>query len=151
MALTIDTSLIPGKTIITDSNGGIAVISNAPEDSTSPGYTISNEIADKLDIIANHLQSLVSKITEIETHQQIKATKITEIETHLHSLETDINDIETHQRAMKERAEGEGIHIKGPYEWLSMAAIYRIFIEQGVDFNSIKQQVESLPKQDGFP
>jgi hypothetical protein len=63
MALTLNTTLIPGKSIITDSiTGGIAVISNAAEDSTSPTYTIVNEITDKLDIIATHLQSISNSL-----------------------------------------------------------------------------------------
>lgn len=72
------------------------------------------------------------------------------IATSLEIIATKMTEIESHQQALKNQAEGKGIHIKGPYEWLSMAAIYRIFVEQGVDFDSIKQQVEALPKEQGF-
>jgi hypothetical protein len=86
----------------------------------------------------------------ISTSLETIAIQSTTIATQLTTIATKISEIEDYQQTMKTLAEGEGIHIKGPYEWLSMAAIYRIFVEQGIDFDSIKQQVEALPKQQGF-
>lgn len=86
----------------------------------------------------------------ISTSLETIAIQSTTIAAQLTAIATKISEIENYQETMKTLAEGDGIHIRGPYEWLSMAAIYRIFVEQGVDFNSIKQQIESLPKQEGF-
>jgi hypothetical protein len=66
MAITTDTTTLPGYTILSDSiTGGIAVISNTPNDSTLPAYSIANEIADKLTIIASRLESISNSLSSI--------------------------------------------------------------------------------------
>jgi hypothetical protein len=67
--------------------------------------------------------------------------------TSLETITTKLTEIEDHQKEMLDLAKGDGINMKGPYEWLSMYAIYRLLIEQGItDFNSLKSQIDSLPK-----
>ena len=61
---------------------------------------------------------------------------------------TKLGEIESHQQKLRELGQGSGIHVVGPYEWLSMYAIYKLLLEQGVtDFASLKAQVNSLPKE----
>jgi hypothetical protein len=93
-------------------------------------------IADKIDNISDKVTSIAGSQTSIAGSQT--------------SIAGSQASIESYQEIIKNLAEGSGMHIKGPYEWLSMAAIYRIFVEQGVDFASIKQQVDALPKENGF-
>jgi len=135
MALTVDTTTIPGYTIITDGTGGIAVLPNPPEDSTSSIYSIVNEIADKLDILAIKLQFL-EKLESISNSLE-----------KLESISNSLEKLEENQKIITDLAVGDGINFKGPYEWLSMYAIYRLLVEQGItDFNSLKSQIDSLPK-----
>ena len=95
-----------------------------------------DNISDKINTISDNSTLIVDRQTTIANNQTIIADKQTLIE--------------SYQKTLKELSEGSGHHIVGPYEWLSMAAIYRIFVEQGVDFASIKQQIDSLPKENGF-
>jgi hypothetical protein len=106
-------------------------------------YDKIDNISEKTDIIAASQASITSSQSTIADRQTTIANQQTII-ANKQAL------IETYQKRLKELSEGSGHHIVGPYEWLSMAAIYRIFVEQGVDFASIKQQIDSLPKEEGF-
>jgi hypothetical protein len=41
---------------------------------------------------------------------------------------------------------GDGAHIVGPWEWLGMSSIVKLFDEQGVDITALKASVDSIPK-----
>jgi hypothetical protein len=78
-----------------------------------------------------YLTSLVSNIS-------LKQTTIADKQTAM----------ETYQKKLKELGEGNGIHMVGPLEWLSMYAIYKSLLAQGItDFASLKAQVDTLPKE----
>lgn len=141
MALTLNTTLIPGKSIITDSiTGGIAVISNAAEDSTSPTYTIVNEIADKLDIIATHLQSISNSLhtgTNPILSELVQASE----------------NSSASLAGILDRAQGVGIHMKGPQDWIGLISTYKIYIENAGpekmsldEFKSYYDKIAALPK-----
>lgn len=130
MSLTVDTTTIPGYTIITDGSGGIAVLPTPPEDSTTASYSISNEIADKLDIIAGRLESISKSLST------------------LYTISTSLEQLEIHQKTMKELAEGQGINFKGPYEWLSMSSLLRLYQEQKVDIQKLKEEFDRLVPKD---
>jgi hypothetical protein len=141
MALTLNTTLIPGKSIITDSiTGGIAVISNAAEDSTSPTYTIVNEITDKLDIIATHLQSISNSLNN--GTNPILSELVQASENSSTSLAGILN-----------RAQGVGIHMKGPQDWIGLISTYKLYVENTgpdkitlAEFIDYFNKIKDLPK-----
>jgi hypothetical protein len=49
----------------------------------------------------------------------------------LGSLIQAIENVEKHQQKIRELAEGPGIRTVGPYEWIGIMSIYRLYIEQG--------------------
>jgi len=90
-------------------------------------------VADKIDNISDKIDNISVQSTTISQQQTTIAAKQTAIE--------------TYQKKLKELGEGDGVHILGPYEWLSMYAIYKLLVDQGVtDFASIKAQIDALPK-----
>lgn len=95
-------------------------------------------IAENTQDISDNLQNrIVPAVETIAAQQSIIAIKQTAIE--------------TYQKKIKELSEGEGVHMVGPWEWLSMYAIYKLLVTEGVtDFASLKAQVDALPKQPGF-
>ena len=130
MALTVDTTTIPGYTIITDGTGGIAVLPTPPEDSTAPSYTIQNEIVDKLDIISFQLEKISKSFQSLE------------------NISDSLIKIEEHQKTMKNLASGQGINFKGPYEWLSMSSLLRLYQEQKVDIQKLKEEFDRIVPKD---
>jgi hypothetical protein len=100
-------------------------------------------IADKIDNISDKVTSIAESQISIDSNQ-------TSIASSQASIANSQSLIEAYQEVIKNLAEGNGMHIKGQYDWLSMAAIYKLFVEQNVDFNSLKSQVDGLPKENGF-
>lgn len=92
-------------------------------------------IAENTQDISSNLQDrIIPAIETITAQQTIMAAKQTAME--------------TYQKKVKELAEGEGVHMVGPYEWLSMYAIYRLLVQENdANFESIKAQMDALPKQ----
>lgn len=54
----------------------------------------------------------------------------------LATIATKLTSIESHQATMKTLAEGKGIHIISPYEWLNYSTLYRLLVEQGQALNA---------------
>jgi hypothetical protein len=57
-----------------------------------------------------------------------------------------LTEIETHQKRLKELGEGDGIHIIGPWEWLGISSIVRLYEERGIDLAELKAKVDAVPK-----
>lgn len=100
--------------------------------------------------IADKMDTLTDRLTEISISQQNISERTSEISNSQQTISGKISSMESHQNILKDLSLGSGIHTKSQYEWLSMAAIYKLFKEQNVDFASIKSQVDALPKENGF-
>jgi hypothetical protein len=123
MALTANTTLIPGTTIVTDSvTGGIAI-------DYTPCY---NRIATATESIAVNIR-LIKELAEVSTANS----------TILSDNSTILSDNST---IIKNLAEGDGIKMRGPWEWLGMSSLVRLYEERGVDLAALKIQVEAVPK-----
>jgi hypothetical protein len=150
MALTLDTTSIPGKTIITDSiTGGIAVISNVADDSTSPEYTIVNEIADKLTIIATHLESISNSLNNGSTPVGTILSDLAQAsENSARALENSSASL----AGILDRAQGDGIHMKGPQDWIGLISTYKLYVEnEGPDKMTLAEFAEYFSKVDSLP
>jgi len=91
--------------------------------------------------IATALGTIASNSTDIKTSLATLAAQTT-------ILATKLGEIESHQKKLKELGEGKGIHIVSPYEWISVYAIYKSMVAQGItDFASLKAQVDTLPTE----
>ena len=85
--------------------------------------------------------------TRIAVALETVATNSTAIKTALETVAAKQTAMETYQKKLKELGEAGGIHVVGPYEWLSMYSIYKLLIEQGnSDWAAIKAQIDALPK-----
>lgn len=62
-------------------------------------------------------------------------------------IATALETIASNTTTMKNLSQGAGINFKGPYEWLSMSSLYRLYRDQNVDISKLKQDFEaSVPK-----
>ena len=87
--------------------------------------TESATIATQATTLAAQTTTLAAQTTTIATQQTTMATKLT---------------------ALEARAADQGIHIVGPWEWLGMSSIVKLYDEKGVDYNALKARVEQIPK-----
>lgn len=111
MAIIIDTTSLPGQTIVyDDSNGGVTIV--------PPDYSDTlSSIKDELVTMNATLVDVKNYLDSIASHQSTIAAKQTAIE--------------TYQKRLKELGETTGIHVIGPYDWLGLINIYRSLIEEG--------------------
>jgi len=203
MALTVNTTLIPGQTIVTDDiTGGIAIVppnySNvyqqivtalskiAPvvlEDTTASitddVVTLSSALASSpvgcfveadgiladtyiVDYYSTELapetfeyfcklskpvSSTIESVSVRFVSSNIMLVKqlmmLNELQTAISDTQTSI--LETHQ-GIKTLGEGNGFHIVGPWEWLGMSSIVKLYKERGVDLVALKAEVDAVPK-----
>ncbi len=150
MALSTNTSLIPGYTVITDSvTGGIAVI-RTTDDSTSYEYTIANEIADKLTIIATHLESISNSLNAGSTPVSTILSDLAQAsENSARALENSAGSL----AEINGLAKGAGVHITGPQDWIGLISSYKLYVENAgpermtlEEFKSYFDKINSLPK-----
>jgi len=151
MAITTDTTTLPGYTILTDSiTGGIAVISTIPGDSTSPQYSIINEISDKLDIIATHLASISNSLNNGSTPI---GTILSEIAQASETIAQTSTSASNSLSGIYDRTKGAGIHMKGPQDWIGLISTYKLYIENSgpekmtlTEFIDYFNKIKDLPK-----
>jgi hypothetical protein len=89
-----------------------------------------SSIASSLAIIANN-----SSTVAINTKTMAeKLTAMTEMLGHIESYQQSMSNseasMEQHQNRMKNLAEGKGIHVIGPYDWVGLISIYKLLVEE---------------------
>jgi hypothetical protein len=84
-------------------------------------------------------QTLVAQATTIATQTTTLATQTTTIAAQQTTMATKLT-------ALEARAADQGIKIVGPWEWLGMSSIVKLYDEKGVDYNALKTRVEQIPK-----
>ena len=65
------------------------------------------------------------------------------------SLETLVasnTEIKNSLQTIKNLAEGDGVHIIGPWEWLGQVGIVQYLEDKGLDLAELKAKVEAIPK-----
>ena len=119
MALSTNTTLLPGYTIVTDSvTGGIAVI-RTTDDSTSYEYTIANEIADKLTIIATHLESISNSLNVGSTPVGTILSDIAQ------ASENSARALEN----MRNTFSKDIVTVQDPLAWMGLMSVYKLYAE----------------------
>lgn len=126
------------------------------ETSGATGVSVAIDYTEFYTRIATALETLVTNSTAIKTAIETIATQQT-------TIATKLTEIETYQQRIKELAEGSGIHFVGPWEWVGLLSLYKLFIEEGkileetnnvsaeklaealAKFNQYKDKVSSLP------
>jgi hypothetical protein len=106
---------------------------------------IANTVAGYTNTIQTKLTSIDSTLSNIKTDLDTISTNISGINTSMSGIKTDMDGIKTdmdgiktdldtmssNSTAIKNLAQGTGIHMVGPYDWLGFASIYHLYVEQG--------------------
>ena len=132
-----------GGTGGTTPSGGSASGSGSDKDSAAVAW--SNMLSSAASVIsAYNMNSLRDSFVPVDS------TKFWE---NVSGIATDVNRLATNSDGMlvavsdmKERATGEGLHIVGPWEWLGMSSIVKLYEEKGIDLTELKAKVDAVPK-----
>lgn len=54
--------------------------------------------------------------------------------------------LSTNSQRIRELAESDGINFVGPYEWLTMSSLVKLYEEQGINLNELKAKMDEIPK-----
>jgi len=96
---------------------------------TVAGYT--NTIQTKLTSIDSTLSNIKTDLDTISTNISGINTSMSGIKTDMDGIKTDLDTMSSNSTAIKNLAQGTGIHMVGPYDWLGFASIYHLYVEQG--------------------
>lgn len=96
---------------------------------TVAGYT--NTIQAKIASIDNSLSSISSSTAGINANTSSMNTNIALQTVAITGLKADLDIIAANSTIMKNLAQGTGIHMVGPYDWVGLISTYRILVEQG--------------------
>jgi len=131
MAVTLDTTTIPGQTIVTDSAGGVAI-------DYSASYL---RIAVALETIA---ASLGSDSTTLSGILASSAQALENIDSRLTAINVNLGIV-------ADLAGSTGIRTIGPYEWVGLVSSYKLYVEADGSIGlpglaEYKDKINSLPK-----
>lgn len=113
MSITKDTTTLPGQTIITDSNGGVAIDYSAT------------------------LERIATALENTNTYLNNMATTLTDIKTDGHVVSQSAS-------VMSGLAQGAGMHIIGPYDWVGLISTYQLLVNQA---NVLDTSENASPEQ----
>jgi hypothetical protein len=97
-------------------------------------------IADKMDNISNKIDNISDRMSNISEN----SNSITSSQAVIADKQS---AIEIYQKKLKELAEGNGIRIVTPYEWVTLVSIYKLLIEENGLINGIRELTESEKNQ----
>lgn len=95
-------------------------------------YTSSySAILSELNDIDIDTTALAASVVLIATSLATIATNSTTVATNSTTVAEKMTAIETYQKKIKELGEGPGIHMVGPYDWLSFISAYIYYVNKG--------------------
>lgn len=140
--VTSETSAATGVAIAIDYTTYYDRIATALETIATNSTAIKNSLAN----IDTDFDTLKTQLTTIATQTTTIATQATTLATQTTTIATQQTTMATKLTALEARAADQGIHIVGPWEWLGMSSIVKLYDEKGVDYNTLKARVEQIPK-----
>ena len=92
----------------------------------------SQQLLSAANIIKAHIENgIKSEMSAIKSDIDTMNTNIASQTTAINGLKSDLDTIATNSTTMATLASGTGMHVIGPYDWIGLISIYRLFIEQG--------------------
>ena len=92
---------------------------------------------------ANATTESVNKLNQINSTLE---NKLNQINSTLETLNSKIEDLNSKIETIKTLAEGDGLHIVGPWEWLGQVGIVQYLEEKELDLAELKAKVDAIPK-----
>ena len=96
---------------------------------------------------SNHFSRMITaqEQTASATTELLPA-KLNQINSTLETLNSKIEDLNLKIETIKTLAEGDGLHIVGPWEWLGQVGIVQYLEDKGFNIGELKAKVDAIPK-----
>jgi hypothetical protein len=118
---------------------------------TSQGVGVAFDYSDHLDRIVLALEQMAIASTETANQLNDINTKLDILVNNSTTIAQKQTLIANYQETIKNLAQGDGVHVIGPWEWLGYASIVKLFEDKGINLAELKAKVEAVAKQSGFP
>jgi hypothetical protein len=145
-----DSSLLPA----TPEPPGQATLYTAEKTTTVPntgGEVTTTDI--EFDYSA-HLDRVVTALEQLSVSMAFIADKIDNISDKLSNISNNSDTIATKQTIVADLAAGDGIHMKGPLDWVGLVSTYKLYVEnvgpENVTLEGLiayKAKIDALPKE----
>jgi len=163
MAVTLDTTTIPGQTIVTVSAGGVAIdysasylrIAVALETIAASLGSDSTTLSGILASSAQALENIDSRLTAINVNLGSDSTTLSGILASsaqaLENIDSRLTTINVNLGIVADLAGSTGIRTIGPYEWVGLVSSYQLYVEADGSIGlpglaEYKDKINSLPK-----
>ena len=115
------------------------------------GAGVAFDYSDHLDRIVLALEQMAIASTETANQLNDINTKLDILVNNSTTIAQKQTLIANYQETIKNLAQGDGVHVIGPWEWLGYASIVKLFEDKGINLAELKAKVEAVAKQSGFP
>ena len=115
------------------------------------GTGVAFDYSDHLDRIVLALEQMAIASTETANQLNDINTKLDILVNNSTTIAQKQTLIANYQETIKNLAQGDGVHVIGPWEWLGYASIVKLFEDKGINLAELKAKVEAVAKQSGFP
>jgi hypothetical protein len=96
---------------------------------------------------SSHFDRMISATEQLNSTVDSKINQLNStVDNQLTLLNLKIEDLNSKIETIKTLAEGDGLHILGPWEWLGQVGIIQYLEEKELDLAELKAKVEALPK-----
>lgn len=96
---------------------------------------------------SSHFDRMISATEQLNSTIDSKINQLNStVDNQLTLLNAKIEDLNSKIETIKTLAEGDGLHILGPWEWLGQVGIIQYLEEKELDLAELKAKVEALPK-----
>jgi len=119
--------------------------------STASNSGVAFDYSDHLDRIVLALEQMAIASTETANQLNDINTKLDILVNNSTTIAQKQTLIANYQETIKNLAQGNGVHVIGPWEWLGYASIVKLFEDKGINLNELKNKVDAIAKQSGFP
>ena len=147
--VTTETSAATGVSIAIDYTTYYDRIATALETIATNSTAIKNSLAaidTDFDTLKTQLTTIADQSTTIATQATTLAAQTTTLAAQTTTIATQQTTMAAKLTALEARAADQGIHIVGPWEWLGMSSIVKLYDEKGVNYEALKARVDSIPK-----
>lgn len=145
-----DSSLLP----TTPEPPGQATLYTAEKTTTVPDTGGEVTTTDIEFDYSSHLDRIVTALEQVSLSMAFIADKIDNISDRITNISNRSDTISEKQTIMASLAAGDGIHMKGPLDWVGLVSTYKLYVEDvGPDNVTLdgliayKSKIDALPKE----
>ena len=95
---------------------------------------------------SSHFSRMITAQEQTASATTESVNKLNQINSTLETLNSKIETLNSKIETIKTLAEGDGLHIVGPWEWLGQVGIVQYLEDKGLNLGELKAKVDAIPK-----